>query len=308
MKIKSYIIFILMAIIMIISAVACNKNETTLVLKMTNEAILPRAFRTTNSPFKKNIEPLPSRAGLEKLHISGSAQFSEKSFEVIVEKLGNPKPLYIIDLREESHGFLNGNAVTWYGYRNRDNRGKSLEEITAIEQNLLDKALKSKDITLYKVSEKDEATGGFINPKPVPIVVVSSETERSLIERLHHHYIRLPSADHEAPSDSIVDLFITTMLALPKDRWIHFHCSAGVGRTTVFMSMLDMMYNAKDVSFEDIMRRQWLLGGKNLLSHPKVNNWKRPTSEKRTQFMQDFYNYCRYNKDNFITPWSKRGV
>ena len=39
--------------------------------------------------------------------------------------------MLIVDLRQESHGFLNGNAISWYGTRNAANEGKIGRQIEA---------------------------------------------------------------------------------------------------------------------------------------------------------------------------------
>jgi len=66
------------------------------------------------------------------------------------------------------------------------------------------------------------------------------------------------------------------------------------------MSMYDMMHNAKNVSFEDIMKRQTLIGGSDLL-----NVDDKDKSETRLDFTKKFYNYCKENQDGFQTSWSQ---
>ena len=41
----------------------------------------------------------------------------------------------------------------------------------------------------------------------------------------------------------------------------HFHCKEGIGRTTTFMIMYDIMKNYKEVSLNDIIKRQYLPSG-----------------------------------------------
>ena len=47
--------------------------------------------------------------------------------------------------------------------------------------------------------------------------------------------------------------------------WLHFHCLAGYGRTATFMAIYDMMKNP-DVGLSDIVYRQSMTGGENLLN------------------------------------------
>jgi len=102
--------------------------------------------------------------------------------------------------------------------------------------------------------------------------------------------LRITVTDHRSPLDDQVDLFVQSVKNLPKETWLHFHCRGGAGRTTTFMSMYDMMHNAKNVSFEDIMKRQTLIGGSDLLNHEEEDK-----SETRSDFMNNFYSFfCRF--------------
>lgn len=82
-----------------------------------NDAGLPRNFRTCQSSFHgvehkyaSEVDPsyIPSRKGLDDLHISGSGQFSARQFDALVHELRKKTkgPIYDVDLRQESHGFL----------------------------------------------------------------------------------------------------------------------------------------------------------------------------------------------------------
>ena len=74
----------------------------------------------------------PSAKGLNSLNISGSAQFSEPQFHQLantLRTLAKGKRIYVIDLRQESHVFLNGNPISWYEEHNWANNGKTLAQI-----------------------------------------------------------------------------------------------------------------------------------------------------------------------------------
>ena len=119
-------------------------------------------------------------------------------------------------------------------------------------------------------------------------------------------YIRLPVTNYSKPDDKIVDGFIKLVTGLPKNIWYHFHCRAGRGRTTTFMSMLDMMYNADKVSSYDILKRQHLLGGVNLTAiNTKYSKKLNLCIKERLAFLKEFYQYCLKNKKNrFKTSWA----
>jgi protein-tyrosine phosphatase len=98
------------------------------------------------------------------------------------------------------------------------------------------------------------------------------------------------------PLDEAVDQFIVAVRALPENAWAHFHCEAGLGRTTTFLVLYDMLRNAARVSLEDIVCRQKLLGyNYDVLRPTGLGNWKAPYMEDRIAFVRAFYNYARAN-------------
>ena len=68
--------------------------------------------------------------------------------------------------------------------------------------------------------------------------------------------------------------------------------------------MYDMMRNARNVSLDDIVHRQWLLGGIDLLEVNTKVPWKKEYAEKRADFIRKFYRYSKENKDGFKTTWT----
>ncbi|MBU3197100.1 hypothetical protein KPL26_10470 [Clostridium algidicarnis] len=57
----------------------------------------------------------------------------------------------------------------------------------------------------------------------------------------------------------MVDCFVSLVKSQPKNTWLHFHCKQGIGSTTTFMIMYDMIKNAHHVTADDIIKRQLLL-------------------------------------------------
>lgn len=87
--------------------------------------------------------------------------------------------------------------------------------------------------------------------------------------------------------------FTLELVCIPKDAWLHFHCRGGRDRTTITMTIIDILQNGKNVSLENIVKRQNLLGGINLFD---VKLWVRGTySEdklvKRKTFIESVYSY-----------------
>lgn len=272
-----------------------DSEKRSLIINMENQEILPRNFRMTREPYIQEKIRNPTLYGLSELQASASGQFSEKSLSKILETVPGNKIL-LVDLRKESHGFVNGIAISWYEEKNWSNIDKSLEEILMDESQLHKKALENKYIKLYQKNLDNYLL----------VDVKEAYTEKELAEKMGIHYIRIPITDHLKPQDSDVDHFVELIKThfLPvSDFWIHFHCSAGRGRSTTFISMYDMMRNAANVSFEDILARQVIMGGKDLLQPFDGTDWRYDYHFERLRFLMDFYNYCLENP-KFKQSWS----
>ncbi len=294
---KQTFIFSILTCLWTVYAIGSEAPETLLLINMKDEAVLPSSFRKAQDAFKQSAHPLPSRQGLDNLKLSGSAQFSEKGLEAILNHLQAPSHFYILDLRQESHGFMNGMAMSWYADKNWINVGKNLKVIDEEENDLLQRALRKQVQSIedrYKHQPHAHSTASF--------TVYQVANEQQLAHSYQLNYFRIPVTDHVKPTDDQVDLFVAFVKQLPKEHWLHIHCAAGHGRTTTFMSMYDIMHNAQTVSFDDIMQRQFLIGGFDLKKTRAT--WKQPFAEARLQFLQDFYNYARQNQDGFATSWS----
>lgn len=274
-----------------------SASDLVLSLDMLNVYALPRHFRTTNQ-----LSHLPSYlnlAGLAELNMSGSAQFSERSLQVILDQIKHQSTIFIIDLREESHGFLNGIAVSWKAPRNWGNKGKTLFEILTQEFCLLRKAFLKKTVWI-KASSKLPKMRSFMQ-----LMVLKAETEAILTAKAFVPYLRIPVADYTAPESEQVDRFLAFVHKLPPNGWLHFHCKAGRGRTTTFMAMYDILRNSKQLSLEEILERQYQLGGSNLTNFGEGSDWKIETKKKRIQFIQEFYNYCKQLDQTCSVTWTE---
>jgi hypothetical protein len=76
-------------------------------------AQLPVQFRDTMAVYA--AAPF-SLAGPAALNISGSCQFSQAQLQNLVSRIGRHGTfsVYLVDLRQESHVFINGTPVSWY--------------------------------------------------------------------------------------------------------------------------------------------------------------------------------------------------
>ncbi|MBI4863311.1 MAG: phosphatase [Candidatus Riflebacteria bacterium] len=253
-------------------------------------------FRLEQDPFVRKDTPAAPRDGLDLVRASGSSQFSEKGLVEIKSRIP-ARQLVVVDLREESHGFVDGRAVFWLGLHNWANQGMSQQEALADERRRLDELRRlGKATVAVETSAKVE--------EGRPVVVRSVATEEEICRAHGVDYLRLAVTDLSAPKPDRVDRFVELVRKLPADGWVHLHCKAGLGRTSVFLQMYDMMKNAKRLSPEDVNRRQYLLGGHDLLVLPPRARFNHEASVARAEFLRRFHEYCRSNSDGFATTWS----
>lgn len=294
---RKSLIFCLMLCISVV-ALAIGAEKVLLVIDTSNEPVLPKNFRTSSDPLPANANV--NTTGLDKLHIAGGAQFSEQGLKKIKERV--PHLTLVVDLRRESHGFIDGNAVSWYGPANSANCSKNYDEVIKTEEELLNSLRNSPTVTLYEILNKDE--GKITKTKSIVVKPQEVADEEKVVRRNHVYYMRLINNDHVAPEAEEIDDFINAVRKIPRGIWLYFHCRAGEGRTTTFMVMYDIMRNAKEVSFEDILKRQRLLGGTDLQDFHHLPNLFKSEGEKRFKFLYQFYQYARTNNDGFKTKWS----
>lgn len=275
-----------------------------------NRSRLPHNFRTANSAYRTDADPKkvgegfeanPPRKGLDTLYASGSAEFSVKEFDKMVPVLKEQAkgPIYIVDLRQESHGLINGTAVNWYGERDWGNLGKSKRAVLRDEKTRLE-AVKGKAVTMAKLGKAKKPVN------PVTVKAESVMSEEQLVKSHGLRYFRIAATDHVWPSAENIDAFIRFTRKLPKDAWLHFHCQAGEGRTTAYMAMYDMMKNP-DLPLTTILSRQYLLGGNYVayrVATPKVGDWKAAYYNQKADMVAKFYEYVQENHaKGFKKPW-----
>lgn len=274
-------------------------HEALLVVDMRNIPALPKHFRASSDPLPAGM----NGSGLADLHIAGGAQFSRLALFKILERL-QLKHLTIIDLRQESHGFLNGNAISWYAPADAANAGLSDSQIERVQQQLLNALGRQEFAKVNLILDKTDS-GRINQTKLIEFSVHSVSSEEELANELHLGYYRVYVQDYHAPTPKQVDRFIQIVKQLPPEQWIYFHCRAGIGRTTTFMAMYDMMRNAKKVSLADILARQTGIGGKDLTELPDQHAYKFQSASERLDFLKKFYQYAHDNHDHFDTSWSR---
>jgi protein-tyrosine phosphatase len=263
---------------------------------------LPRNFRTTDDPLTTNDGKTPSATGLVDLHASGSGEFTADNLKPLLTRMHGP--VTIFDLRQETHILVNGLPASWFASRDWANVGRSQNEIEEAEAAWVRSLAPGSEIAVRPGAPVKKGNADSVAPEQ--LIVKQASVERDLVSAAGGKYVRITVTDHTRPLDDAVDRFILAVRALPENAWAHFHCEAGLGRTTTFMVLYDMLRNAAHVSLEDIVGRQKLLGyGYDVLSPPKAESWKVPHAEDRAAFIRAFYDYARANPNGRPQLWSE---
>lgn len=247
--------------------------------------------------------------GLYNYFASGSAQYSEAELTNLIDKLKKTgKKVVIMDLRHDDHLYVDGMNMSAFETVSALLQPRTPEEIKAsIKQ--LQTALKAQQVvqargleTKYPRNEYDTRYVLTIKPRKI-------ETPEELVTRLGAHYHLVGSKRFSGVSDDDVDGLIKLYREMGKDTWYHVNCKKGKSRTTLFSVILDMMHNAHQVRWDEIIHRQWEIGGVNLFDvTPKDPSWA-DEKENKIQwitFMARFHKYCQENmKTNFALSWSE---
>lgn len=269
-------------------------------LKLANA--LPRNFRTTDNPLGTDKDESPAITGLSDLRASGSGEFTPQGLKLLLGRTRGS--VTVFDLRQETHIFVNGLPVSWYASRDWANVGRDQSAIEVNEASRVQSLTPGSEIVVrpgepVKKGSADSAT-------PQDVTIERASTERGIVETTGARYVRVTVTDHTRPLDDEVDRFVVAVRALPPDSWAHFHCEAGLGRTTTFMVLYDMLRNATRVSLQDIVGRQKILSsGYDVLQSAEPGNWKAPYAADRAAFVRVFYDYARANPNGRPQLWSE---
>lgn len=271
-----------------------------------NLRFVTNAFDATTENALELPDPsyVPTRQGLDGLNISGSGRPTKKQFEdlalTLKQKAGN-MPVFVVDLRSETHAIINGHHLSQYGFQNWVNIGKSKDEIIEHEKQLV-QSLKGGKITYAKIG----SSTNYEPKNPTEEEVNEALTEEELVTSLGMKYQRITALDHVFQKDAIIDEFITFYRSLPADgAWLHFHCQAGRGRTTFFMCFYDMLRNP-GVPLKDILYRQTLIGGTSMYNDGTGQaEWRQDLFKEISVMIPVVYAYVQDNaKNGYTIPWS----
>ena len=293
--------------------------------------------------YRVNPDFEPSVEGLSTLYMSGSLEYTETQFHNMADRLREVMPagmeVWIFDLRQESHGFVDceaendgktvayrGISMYWNANGNKANAGKNLQEVIKDEKTRFDAIVgKQVDVqgrltpstprpsSIPRTSSTPLPPGITPTPRPsfdpsayrmptTSIRVTGWKTEKELVESEGFHYVRLAITDQTFPLEPEVDQFIDIVRKLDKNKvWMHFHCMAGIGRTGIYMCLYDMMKNP-GVPYEDILARQTMLGS----HYPISSNPRTEADREKNRLMPLLYQYVQENHaTNYAVSWSQ---
>ena len=226
----------------------------------------------------------------EPLRIAGGGQPSKTALTHLHEQLGLSidTPLWVIDLRQESHGYLNEDAVSWHGVANAANRGMSAAAVEQDERQRLADAVGT-NVRAVPMGHYDEAH----IPYTFAEAVTGFATERHIARKSGLGYVRIAATDMHWPEPQAIDDFVRFYRSLPQEHgWLYFHCQAGQGRTTTFMVLYELLERPDCTAYEAIAHQR-TLGGADL------------SSGERYEGICRFAQYVRENRaTDFAQSWS----
>lgn len=265
----------------------------------------PRHWRAMITPIRAD-EKLAS-SDPNRFSFSGSASPTIENLHWIKQQYGDHH-LYLIDLRQETHLYANGLPISIFYKRDEINWGKSPAIIKAQEQAWSDYLVQKTVLTLHSLGKP---IAGFKGPvDPFTLSVLNAYPEEAAAAKAGLNYVRIEVPDYHPPSPAQVDQFLDFLKTLPTNSWLHFHCAGGKGRTSTFMVMTDIVQNGTFFSLEQLVNKQVLLGGVNLLGNSSsltTQPWKKEYHQARTEFISLFYHYIKeaYPQEHF-TSWFAR--
>ena len=280
-----------------------NSAQAIWRLDGSDEKILPQNFRTMSDAW--HIEMYfddGNREGLKNLNCSASGQPSLEGLKIIFEKIKNISPeseIFLIDLRQESHGFADNFPVSWYVEKNQGNYFKGYEEDYELEQL---QSLRGNLTEFVPLGNHDKKYLKKIKFSPQKTL-----TEREAATFAGFKYFRFAAADMLFPAPQVVDEFLNFVQNLPKNSWLHFHCQAGHGRTTTFLVFYDILKNPQ-LSLEEICKRQYYLGGSNLLQKSSGNDWYAWAHNDRAEKIKIFYKFVHESKGENFTDFYLKNI
>ena len=236
--------------------------------------------------------------GLADLRMSGSSEFNSISLAEILAGLPT-RQVVIVDLRQESHVLLNDRLVTWEAGDDWANVGMDHGQALRAERDRIKLLTSQRTVGLVAARQYDNGERSAGEAAKVETV----RSEEQLVDSQDLDYERLTVTDHLRPDDEEVDRFVDIVDGMGGEDWMHLHCRAGVGRTSVFMAMFDMLHNADRVSMKEILARQAALPpGRDL--NEIAEGPRHQYYVERNQFLAAFHEFSKARLAGARADWS----
>lgn len=267
-----------------------------------------------NPPGKDNFRSALKLA----LHPYRASGIHELDYPELLAVLGKiPQParagkLSLVDLREETHGFLGNRAVSWYADNDFSNVGYPPDWIREEEKYRLALMNQFATVAVFCVARDSSDNRAQERMRPTGYRLVDVAMARTEEKAFDNHkignftvnYVRIPVTDHCAPTDAAIDRLRDLANGVTSNDWVHFHCHGGDGRTTTFLALYDMWCWKKAnhpgyASLEQFACRQYGLPPKYCLnpdgcdcgqsrSEP-IPGWKRTLALQRWEALTKFH-------------------
>lgn len=247
-----------------------------------------RNFRTSDQQVALKRLVKPKCMGLlfssdpiyKSLQIAGSAYPNLKQLDdFFLENKITPDKVYIFNLKHKPIYYLGDHEMEWYGYR-----FSNADELEQFRQKNFWKGLFIKaEVKLYEFLHGQKV--GDLSKDQFAI-------EQSEIEKRGYHYVQ-PLKKGWVQNLSFIDPVVAEFDVIPADAWVYFHCARGCARTTTFMILYDIYRNAKNSSLDEILERQYCLGGEDIANTDVwgKSTWSKEQLEARKRIAVLFYDY-----------------
>lgn len=196
----------------------------------------------------------------------------------------------IIDLRQESHGFINGRPVIWRSYYEKINQDKTIQEILMDEKLRLGLVARDKEIIVNEVIERDHESGWYKKISPQIVIVNKAINEEELAKKYDFGYKRFSIRYFDKPDSKEFSRMVKFIKNLPKDKKVYVHCAGGNERAGLFLVTYDIIKNGDNTSLQKIIKRQSELGAVKFDEMSMHSTWSEEMARERFLILQDFYN------------------
>ena len=243
----------------------------------------PKQFRT----FKTILE---SSDYTSNLNIWASGQFSKLNLEEIFRDYHDEsKRTLVVDLRQETHLFLDSMPVSFYCPYNWSLRSEDKE---SCQVDLYEKKQILQRMPYIEISDKENTHSRIQNLENVNI-----RTEKELTALMGLEYVWIPIPDHCRPDDAAVILFLEVFDNKTVEEFEYYiHCRAGKGRTTTILTMIDMLMHPTH-QFPEILERQSKFGANMFPNETNFDKpYKRKEAQERFDFLAGFHDFLQVRR------------